>query len=611
MIKKIMEDIKLHRVSYLIEKIEKRDFNTKIEAFRKIEKMKITKNIGLFLIDASKRDYNVNDNNGGINSSLISLCFKNYYDEYSKAIDKVFKYLKPDAQNRVVFLLSSIDNESALKLYVDLILKYYNNSNFIPISNLFERPHLYNILFPKLFNALKFKNEKNNILILLNDYLNAGVVKNIDLTKNKKIITDAISRVFSLALKYKFTNTTKALKNSEYIDLRFFLEICINIECYISNKETEKLLEKLFKKGDNQLNLFILDNYIRKGKNIKKINLEKIAKDDASRYPLFEMLSNYGLEKLIPSKYLSKKLLAKSDFYINFMIYTRYKGELKNYKFIEKRNIMGYEYYIFKFKYTYLYENVSSDFLTNYVMHLSKIDKYNNILITRDYIGVSGGFNLDDNYSKISFNHNRLLFSKIKNNETISDVIKKIGIEDDIKLKNEKVETTLEEKVEKSKFSFSYILIGLFIIFILMLIGCVIYVYNPNIIKIKNNSDHISSELSKQYEFLEINGSDIFNKDDSEYYILFYKKGTSNKNKYYTYVNEYLKNNIKIYYVNMNDEKNKFLYSNNDFNFIIEKDRLLKVKDKEFEYYVDGKINILNEMKGFVESLNKEENIKK
>ena len=126
---------------------------------------------------------------------------KNYYDVYTDAIEKVYKNLLPNVQNKVVYLLTTVDSESALKLYVDLVLKNYKNSDFIPISNLFERPYLYDYLFPKLYKALKFKNAKNNILILLNDYLAEGIVPVEDLKKNKKIICDALMRVFNIALK--------------------------------------------------------------------------------------------------------------------------------------------------------------------------------------------------------------------------------------------------------------------------------------------------------------------------------------------------------------------------------------------------------------------------
>ena len=61
----------------------------------------------------------------------------------------------------------------------------------------------------------------------------------------------------------------------------------------------------------------------------------------------------------------------------------------------------------------------------------------------------------------------------------------------------------------------------------------------------------------------------------------------------------------------MNNKDNKFLYSDNDLNFIISKDRLLKVNDGEYEYYIDGKNNILNEMKKEIDTFIKQENQKK
>ena len=124
---------------------------------------------------------------------------------------------------------------------------------------------------------------------------------------------------------------------------------------------------------------------------------------------------------------------------------------------------------------------------------------------------------------------------------------------------------------------------------------CTIYSYNPNLIQVKNSDKYISSKLTKPNEFKEIDAKDTFNMNDSEYYVLFYKKD-GNKNKYYTYINKYLNNNIKVYYVNMNDTKNDYLKHQNELNLVIERDRFIKVKNKEYEYYVDGKNNILNEM---------------
>ncbi len=662
MIREFIEDLKLKKVANLIEIMQKKDIREKTIAFQKLEKMQITKDIGLLLIEAANYDYKVEDGYGGISSSLISLCFKEYYDEYSVAIEKIFKYLNEDAQNRVIFLLSSIDNKSSLELYVDLVLKYYKESIFIPISNLFERPYLYDILFPKLYKALKFSYVRNNILIILNDYLNAGVVKEEDLKKNKKIIQDSIIRLFDKALQFKFKNTDEALRTEEYFDLRFFLEISINIESYVSNKRTKEILNKLFKRKDTQLSLFILENFIRKDMDISKLNLNMLAKDESSRYPLFDMLSIYGMENLIPKRYMTGKMIAKSDFYINFMMQTKYKEDLEGYKYYDERVVEGYKYYIFKFNYTYVYDNRTSDFVTNYLINQAGLNKYSLVEEKKEFIGISGGYINDDAPSLIAFDHKRLIYSKVDEKENIEDVINKLldQIKNDIikskeekrkkeeklrkeqeekrkqeekllkeqekknkKKKKEKVSTkdknqkkekqeNIVTKEKKHIFKFSYILVFLFFIFICLLISWIVFLYDPNLIKDNNvvKSSFVGSKITNKDLFTEINATDIYNQDSSEYYVLLYKKNNNEKNTYYTYINEYINNNIKVYYVNLNDKKNKFLYENNDLDFVLTTDRFLKVKDKDFEYYVDGKNNILKEMQMQINSINKEKSKK-
>ena len=52
----------------------------------------------------------------------------------------------------------------------------------------------------------------------------------------------------------------------------------------------------------------------------------------------------------------------------------------------------------------------------------------------------------------------------------------------------------------------------------------------------------------------------------------------------------------KVPYINMNNEDNHFLYEPNEFGMIISKDRFIKVNNRDFEYYIDGKDNILKEL---------------
>lgn len=635
--RELIEEYKLNKVAYLLERLERKDFDSKVEILRKLEKMKITKNIGLFLIESSVRNYGFNDNNGGINSSILTLCFREYYDEYTDAIKKIFKKLKPNVQNKVVYLLSTVDNKSALKLYVDLVLRYYKNSDFIPISNLFERPYLYDILFPKLYKALSFKNPNNNILILVNDYLNAGVVRKEDIKKNKKIITDSLLKVFNKALKYNYKTTFEYLNDENYISERFFLEICINIESYVSTKETSLALEKLLKKKDNQLKLFILENYQNKNIEIKKSSIDALSKDNSSRYALYEMLNVFDKLELMDDKYKTREMISESDFYINFGIYCNYKVEPKNISLVDKININGYEYFVYKYSLTYEYNN-STEFLTNYIFNMVGFEKYNGMKITSEFIAISGGYDSNSNLNLVQNKLNKFLFKEIDSNSNIDEIARELLNEIKTK-KNNKLKELLnnfnkkrltkelvkQEKIENEKITqnisdneendinlkkeskinklFSYSIYGLFIIFVIMLISCTLFVNNFAGIGDSLNKNIIKSvKLNKDFKYTLIDGKDIFKEKESEYYVLLYKKD-GDESKYYNYINEYSKYNKTFYFVDLNDDKNKFLYDDNELSFTLTGDRLLKVKDSEYQYFVDGENNILTEMKNDIKSL--------
>ena len=185
--------------------------------------------------------------------------------------------------------------------------------------------------------------------------------------------------------------------------------------------------------------------------------------------------------------------------------------------------------------------------------------------------------------------------------------------------KNEKIEKENETKKINNKEScklynvFSYILLVLFTIFVIMLISCMFFVNSFSKIGNSNNQNSVSvraTKLNKDFKYKLINGKDIFNQSENEYYVLLYRKD-SNKSKYYFYINQYSKLDNKFYFVDLNDKNNSFLFKSNDLNFTVNSDRLLKVKDKEYVYFVNGKNNILNEMKKDIDELYKIQNQKK
>lgn len=695
--KELLADIQLSKVAYLVEKMEKKNVEEKIKAYRKLEKMKITRNIGLYLIQNSTRNFNLEDNLGGISSSLIELCFKEYYPEYTKAIERVFDKLSENAQDRVLYLLTTIDNEDTITLYADLVVKYYKKRKSIPIGDLQNKPLAYPYLFPKLFKTFKFENINNNILILFSNYLNSGTVIKDDIKKNKKVITDLLMKIFEKALTFKFKTTYEGLNIPEYKELRYYLELAINIELSVSGKKTKEYLNKLLKKHDNQIKLFIIDNYFRKKQDISKINFNEIARDKASRYALYELLTIYEKTDLMPKKYLNQKLIAESDFYTNFVITSLYKSEPKDLEFYKKFTVDGFDYYAYKFKYTYLFNITTNDYLTDYISSQVGLDKYNGKEIEADFIGISGGYDPSKKTSMVVKAHNKLLASKISEKEDIDNIIlelinkkdeevllekikkqkkekqknkklnkekkekdKKLKKEQKKKEKQEKRKLKEQEKLSKkeivskkdkkeSKFKkfltkynekrtskkeirrqkkheklineksvdveleeyeapkkkyhiFAYFLLFLFAIFLGLLIYCILYIYGVGSINDGVDETIIKPvKLEDKGNFTEIRATEIFNQTEGEYFVLLYTGAATEKNKYYKYINEYTKRNYRFYFVDLKNDENKFLYENNDMGFTLSEDRLLKVRDREYEYYVDGKKNILNEMQAQIE----------
>ena len=459
-------NLKFNRLSYLLEVIELRDFKSKINAYNKIRKMNITEDMGLLILD--KIDYIHEENYSDINItiSLLSLLFKEYYPSYSEKLFNIFPKLPLDSKKELLNILSFNDNDEVIILYRRIIERFYKELDNIPIGNLSVNKGNYSLLFPELYKTLKHNIDKNNVIILLNDFVNAGVVPIDDIKKHKKVIQSNILNIFKEGLKYKYKDET-FMSDKEYINLRIFLESAINLEYYVSNKDTKAYLEKFLKKKDNQLKLFILDNYIRKNKSISKTNFNLIAKDNLSRYPLYSFLVFNKLEKLMPKKYNNNASLSESDLAINFSIFNSYNLNPYDFELLEEKIVNGYKYYIYKFKTKYNYNEEVIDPATDYLLKNLNIDEKLEQSGETTYIGISGGFNKDsdpslvekplkelkvakynDNYEKIV--NNLLSSEKKKEVEKVKEEEKKLAKEKKAKLKKQK-EKIKEEKKEINK----------------------------------------------------------------------------------------------------------------------------------------------------------------
>ena len=396
MFKNIVNDLKLNKISYLLEVIEKGNFKEKVDAYNKLKKIKINEEAGHLIIDKVMSLKHNNKDNFDIDISLLSLLFTKYYDSYSEHLFIAFKDLHIDAKHELLNILSNSNEPSEIILYRTLLFNYYKELDYYPIGNISSNEDNYELLFPELYEVFKSKNNKNNILLLLNDFINKGVVPLYHLDKNKKILQKVIVNIFKEGIKYKIDPKENFMSDKDYLDLRVFLETAINIEYFVSNKETKSNLDKLFKTKDNQLKLFILENYVRKGKDISKLSLTSIAKDNLSRYPLYSFLKYSNLEKLMPRKYKNNKDLSLSDLYLNYSISTGYLVVPYDFELLEERIINDYKYYIFKFKTKFNYNEEIVDPVTDYLLKNIKIDDVLSENGETTYLGISGGFSIND-----------------------------------------------------------------------------------------------------------------------------------------------------------------------------------------------------------------------
>lgn len=663
MIKNFIETIKLSKLSYLLEIIELRDFKSKIKAFNKIKSMKLSKEMGMLILDSANFEHKQSYSDFNISLSLISLVFKDYYDEYTDKIKEIFPKLTEESKFEVLNLLTSTTNHSAITLYKDLILKYGKEFDEIPVSFVELTKDTYDILFPDLFKALKFKNiKRNNIILLINDFLNLGLLQEKDIKKNKKIISDCIVTILKEGVNFKFKKDEFIMQNKEYLNLRIFLEAITNIEYYVSTKDTKNYLEKLLKKKDNQLKLFILENYVKKGKDISKISLNTIAKDNLSRYPLYSFLKFYNLERLMPKKYNNNLALSESDLYINYCIDKKYSSIPENMEFIREEIIDNYKYYIYKFETKFNYNEEVVDIATDYILKSAAVDKTIKENGKVKYVGISGGFNKDIDPSTIEKAQKILLVKKYTDDieKTIKELIPKKEIIKQLEKVKEKVpkKNFIKEKLEELKnkqktkkikpekikkekpdkkikkvieeiptvpvveedeykepsiirriFSFNTLLILLCLGFAGSIFILVSYVNGMDLLNLKSKTNNYinlnifnSSEI-KDERYKEINYDAIFNQEQKEYYVIFYNKKA--KSTYHPIIKTLLDNNYTIYYVNTKKEENKPIFGGNSTGFTISEDTILKVNDKEYEFYVVGKKNVLNEMKSYVDEINK------
>ena len=622
MFNKLKDNINLTRASLCLEKITTGNYKQKVKAYDKLKKIPITKEIGLRIIENSTKEYSDEFKDMNINSMLLLLLFNNFNKDFCDELNNIFDDLEENTKLDLLSYLADSDNIDAILLWKYFVIyRFDTDNNKIPIGKLGNNKENYDILFPDLYSVFKTNNKRYSLIILLNSFINLGVVPIDDLKKNKKDLIKHILMPLEELSKFKLNANDDYMTNKEYLGLRYVVECTLNIEYYCNNTKTKALLEKLFKHKDNQLKLFVLESFIKKKKKIKSLNLAPIAKDLRSRYLLYNLLSFYGEEKLMPKKYSNEKDIYESELYNIYANTYNYEKEPESIKFFKKIEREDKEYYLYKFKAKKDYNTVVKDFATDYILKNNHLDKYLED-IEETYIGIAGGREKDD---LLTFNPEITKYYEVYDKKKSIDEYLEIFFKkeevtpeviDEPTLKVEELEET-EKKPSKFRKIFNVNVFYIFqsIVIVILFTILILYINDINVFNLKKGKykvDNITykiTELSKLTDFNEINGHDIYNGQDEVYYVLVFKK--KDVSEYYTFVKTLIENNYKVFYVDSTKEENFFLREPNETGLIITKDRFIKVNNHDFEYYVDGKEFILKELKSESNEVIKQNTIRK
>lgn len=617
MFNKIKENINLTRASLCLEKIYTGNYNQKVKAYDKLKKIPISKEIGFRIIENSTKKYSEEYADMNINSMLLLLLFNNYYKEYGDELNNIFDDLEYDVKLDLLSYLADSDNLDAKLLWKYFVIyKFDTDDNKIPIGKLSSDKENYDLLFPDLYSVFKSNYKKYSLIILLNNFINLGVVPIDDLKKNKKNLIKHILMPLEELSKYKLKANEDYMTNKEYLGLRYVAECTINIEYYCNNTKTKVLLDKLFKHKDNQLKLFVLESYIKKKKSLKSVNLTPIAKDLRSRYLLHNLLSFYEQEKYMPKKYNNDKDIYESELYNIYSNAYNFEKEPKAIKFYKEIEYNDKKYYLYKFKAKKDYNEVVKDFATDYLLKNNHLDNYLSD-IEETYIGIVGG---KDTTDLLAFNPEiTKYFDVYDKKKTIDDYINIFFKKEEEPVVVEEPSIGQVEEKEPSKLrkilNMNVFYIFQLIIIVLLSAVLVLYVNDINVFNVnkgkyvEDNITYKKTNINKLTNFNEINGHDIYKGEDEVYYVLLFKK--SDISEYYTFIKTLIENNYKVYYVDLNKEDNFFLKEGNETGLIVNKDRFLKVNSHDFEYYVDGKEFILKELKSETNEVIKQNTLRK
>lgn len=289
---------------------------------------------------------------------LVENAVKNGDKEFIPKIVEAFGGIDALAKTEGLRYLDMLNTEESIKLYMDLLLKYKDSIDIIPITNIEKETTHSKIIFPKIFQGLSNKKLHFNIYLLTLTYLENNAI-NVD--GNKEFIENVLKESRENYNQILKLQSLKKDKNwiwdiEEYNEIREDYGLLLDLFGYIKNEEIKQELYKALDLLDAKEKYFAISSLLNQNvTDINKKYFEEVAADPEIRNSLYNKLKQINKLQYYPKKYLTQAYFAEADM-IKWLSYPtelgRFPDEIELMRVI-RTNIEDkgdVEFYLYKFK---------------------------------------------------------------------------------------------------------------------------------------------------------------------------------------------------------------------------------------------------------------------
>ncbi len=339
-------------VSALLSQLKDDSIAKRQNALDKLEKLQITVEDGLKIIQASKDKYPpLKYEWQDIQAKLIDICSGRPYAEYVDKLDQIFDGLGSQAKLAVYQFLTTYENERALITYLKLLDKEGGKMKRLPTGSLYDRPRFPEILFPRLLSHARNKDISDDIYLVLLNYFNSRMItENMIKDYRNSIAEDILNSANEVSLYMQEKLKGSIWDDEDYMGLRNRAGVHLDLAGYISNPRIILVLRNMMSTGDMRLKMFAALSLLRLGEGIEAEDALEIAADSEMRNWFYNGLQNIGQKEIFPVQYENQASFAESNM-VDWLTYPTELGrvpdriELMN-VFEDGENV----YYLFRFR---------------------------------------------------------------------------------------------------------------------------------------------------------------------------------------------------------------------------------------------------------------------